>query len=140
MAHSGPVIIIEDDGDDEAILKEVLEELKVKNKVVCFKTSEDAWQYLKTTSERLFIIFCDINLPKQNGLDFKKQIDHDPQLRKKSIPFIFYSTTANQISVDEAYTKMTVQGFFRKGNNYKEIKDLVKIILDYWFHCRHPNK
>jgi len=101
MAQSGPVIIIEDDVDDEEILKEVLTELKVKNEVVCFEVCPDAWTFLKTTTERPLIIFCDINLPKQNGLDFK-QIDEDAELRKKSIPFIFYSTSADQATVNEA--------------------------------------
>jgi CheY-like chemotaxis protein len=140
MARNGPVIIIEDDVDDEDILKEVLHELGVENKVICFELCENAWRYLKTTSDKPLVIFCDINLPKQSGLSFKKQIDEDEHLRKKSIPFVFYSTTANQQTINEAYTKMTVQGFFTKGNNYKDIKRLVKIILDYWLNCKHPNE
>jgi CheY-like chemotaxis protein len=140
MARNGPVVIIEDDVDDEDILKEVLQELKVENKVICFEDSPEAWNYLKTTTDKPLIIFCDLNLPKQTGLDFKKQIDADQHLRKKSIPFIFYSTAGSQETVDEAYTKMTVQGFFIKGNKYDEIKKLVRIILDYWLICRHPNE
>lgn len=140
MARNGPVIIIEDDVDDEDILKEVLHELKVDNKVICFEFCTDAWHYLKTTKDKPLIIFCDINLPKQSGLSFKQQIDEDKHLRKKSIPFIFYSTTASQQTIDEAYTKMTVQGFFTKGDKYADIKRLVKIILDYWLNCKHPNE
>ena len=140
MARNGPVIIIEDDVDDEDILKEVLHELGVDNKVICFKFCADAWHYFQTTPDKPLVIFCDINLPKKSGLSFKQQIDEDEYLRKKSIPFIFYSTTASQQTINEAYTKMTVQGFFTKGDNYKDIKKLVKIILDYWLNCKHPNE
>jgi two-component SAPR family response regulator len=140
MARTGPVIIIEDDVDDEAILKEVLAELKVNNKVVCFEISSDAWEYLKTTNEKPLIIFCDINLRQQNGLEFKKQIDADEHLRKKSIPFVFYSTSVKQDQVDEAYIKMTTQGFFKKPSTYEEIKKLIKVVLDYWLRCKHPNE
>jgi hypothetical protein len=34
---------------------------------------------------------------------------------------------------------MTIQGFFKKGSEYKEMKNLIRIILDYWRACRHPN-
>lgn len=57
------------------------------------------------------IILCDINLPGQTGLQFKKQIDNDDELRQQSIPFVFISTNASREPVTEAYTKMTVQVF-----------------------------
>jgi CheY-like chemotaxis protein len=140
MAKQGPIIIIEDDADDEEILKEVLQELKMDNRVICFEACSEAWDYLKTTTDRPLIIFCDINLPKQSGLSFKKQIDEDDQLRQKSIPFVFYTTSINQQDIDEAYSKMTVQGYFQKASNYKDIKRTIKVVLDYWALCKHPNE
>jgi CheY-like chemotaxis protein len=140
MARSGPIVIIEDDVDDEHILKEVLSDLEMKNKVICFEDCSKAWDYLKITHDKPLIIFCDINLPKQSGLSFKKQIDADPQLRERSIPFVFYTTGIDQKNIDEAYTKMTVQGYFQKPANYNEIKKTIKVILDYWKICKHPNE
>lgn len=96
-------------------------------------------EYLKLTTEHPFVIFCDVNLPGQNGIEFKKNLDADPYLRKKSIPFIFYSTSADARSVNEAYTKMTIQGFFQKKDDYNDIKNDIRIILDYWKVCKHPN-
>jgi response regulator RpfG family c-di-GMP phosphodiesterase len=139
MARSGPIIIIEDDVDDEQMLKEVLGELEMKNKVICFEDCSPAWDYLKTTTDKPLIIFCDVNLPKQSGLSFKKQIDADSQLRERSIPFVFYTTGIDQKNINEAYTKMTVQGYFQKPANYNEIKKTIKVILDYWKLCKHPN-
>jgi CheY-like chemotaxis protein len=78
-------------------------------------------------------------MPGINGLEFKRQIDADPVLRKKSIPFIFYSTAALQKDVNEAYTELTIQGFFIKGNDYNKTKALIRTIIDYWKNCIHPN-
>jgi CheY-like chemotaxis protein len=139
MAKKGPIVIIEDDTEDEEIFKDILEELKISNKIIWFTDPHKAFDYLKTTREQPFIIFSDINLPKQNGVEFKRRIDEDKQLRKKSIPFIFYSTFVGQEIVNKAYTQMTVQGFFRKGTSYKEIKSDIKMIIDYWQVCNHPN-
>jgi CheY-like chemotaxis protein len=136
---SGPIIVVEDDADDVAIMEEILKELLVTNKLNWFSKADDAFQYLKTTAEQPFIIFSDINLPGHNGIEFKRRIDNDPQLRRKSIPFVFYSTTTDQYAINEVYTQMTVQGFFQKGSSYNDIKNDIRLILDYWRVCKHPN-
>jgi len=136
---SGPIIVIDDDADDRDIFETVLKELTVNNERVWFTNCEDAFDYLRTTSEQPFIIFCDVNIPGLTGMEFKRQIDTHPQLRKKSIPFIFYSTSINQHTVNEAYTQMTVQGFFQKKDRYDDVKRDIKLMLDYWEECRHPN-
>lgn len=139
MAKSGPIVVIEDDPDDKEILEDVLNDLNIPNKLIWFTNGPTAFRYLKTTPEQPLLILSDVNLPIQSGIEFKWQIDNDPELRRKSIPFIFFSTSVDQHAVTEAYTKMTVQGFFQKPANYEEIKRVVKLIVDYWKVCRHPN-
>ena len=136
---SGPIIVIEDDADDKDIFEEIIMELNIVNEAIWFSNSIDAWHYLKTTTQQPFIIFCDINLPKQNGIDFKKQLDGDKELREKSIPFVFYSTSVDPRAVKQAYTEMTVQGFFQKKSTYNELKETIKLIVAYWEECKHPN-
>ncbi len=135
----GPIIIIEDDRDDKDLLEEVLKELNISNKLVWFKNNGDAFQYLKTLTEPPFLIISDVNLPGQSGIEFKKQLDEHEELKKKSIPFIFYSTSADPRYVNDAYLNMTVQGYFKKENSYQEIKNTLKLILEYWRVCKHPN-
>jgi len=139
MPKSGPIIIIEDDPDDEGIMEEIIKELNFTNKLVYFTNSTDAFDYLKTTSDQPFIIFCDVNIPDQTGIEFKRQIDEHKELKKKSIPFVFYSTSVDPSFVNEAYTQMTVQGFFKKENSYEEIKKSLSVIFDYWQLSKHPN-
>jgi CheY-like chemotaxis protein len=135
----GPIMIIDDDVDDHCILKDALEELGVPNPVICFDGCEPAMAYLLRNETQPFFIICDINLPRQTGLEFKRQIDTSPALRRRSIPFIFYSTFAGQEIVNEAYMNLTVQGFFRKSISYEDIKDDLRAIITYWSKCVHPN-
>lgn len=139
MAEHGPIVIVEDDIDDQEIIEEVLKELKVDNKRIFFGLCEQALNYLKTTSDSPFIILCDINLPQLNGLDFKRMTDADPYLRQKSTPFIFFSTAATEPTVTEAFTKMAVQGFFQKKGSVEEIKKALTIIIEYWKLSKQPN-
>ena len=107
--------------------------------MVLLDNCNDALNYLKTTADQPFVIFCDVNMPGLSGIEFKRRIDDDQQLRRKSIPFVFYSTSVDQKTVNEAYTQMTVQGFFQKKNSIEAIKNAIRLILDYWSECKHPN-
>jgi CheY-like chemotaxis protein len=135
----GPIILIEDDLDDQEIFTDAVAELGVPNELRIFNNCIDAFNYLLETTDQPFIIFCDVNLPLLNGIEFKKKIDSNDYLRRKSIPFVFYSTTVNQQAVNEAYTKLTIQGFFRKKESFSDIKSNIKTILEYWKECSHPN-
>ncbi len=136
---SGPIILVDDDIDDKAIFEDALRELGIENKLVWFDTTKAAFEYLKTTEEQPFVIISDVNMPVHSGIEFKRKIDMDPQLRDKAIPFIFYSTSVNKETVTQAYKELTVQGFFQKKNDYQEIVENIKLIIDYWGTCKHPN-
>lgn len=139
MSKNGSIILIEDDADDQEIFTEAITHIGVKNELICFSTAIEAFEFLTRTTSQPFLIFCDVNLPMQTGIEFKRQVDQDPELRKRSIPFIFYSTSVDERSVTEAYTQMTIQGFFRKESTYPGIISRLKIILDYWYGCEHPS-
>ena len=139
MSKLGPIVIVEDDLDDQEMVQEAMEELGIKNKLVFFDRAVKAFDFLKSVREQPFLILSDVNLPIQNGIEFKRQIDEDNDLRRKSIPFVFYSTAVDKNSVDTAYQELTVQGFFKKKNTYDELKKDLKLIVDYWKTCKHPN-
>ena len=137
MPKSGPIIIIEDDLDDQEILKEVFEELKVPNLLRFFNSCIDAIDYLLTTIERPFLIISDINLPSMTGIELKQQINNNVFLRKKSIPFVFLSTTPDSHAIATAYN-VWVQGYFVKPSRFSELKEMMGCILTYWKFSRHP--
>jgi CheY-like chemotaxis protein len=139
MANSGPIILVDDDTDDLEIFTDALRRIGKNHEVIWFKSSRECLIYLETTTQSPFIIFCDINMPIQSGIEFKHLIDEHPKLREKSIPFVFYSTSVDQELVTKAYTEMTVQGFFQKKSNFDEIKEVLEAIVRYWEHCCHPN-
>lgn len=138
MAQNGPIVLIEDDPDDIEVYEMIFEEFSLSKRIKVFQTAEPALNYLKTTTESPFLIICDINLPSMNGLVLKGVIMMDETLRKKSIPFVFITTSASKKEIEIAYAE-TVQGYFVKGDSYDSIKAQLKSILDYWAICRHPN-
>lgn len=137
-SKDGPLILVEDDPDDQEIIKEVLDSLGISNTLLLFSDGFQALSYLQTTTDQPFLILCDINMPKMNGLELRAEIDKDERLRKKSVPFIFFSTNASRDAVDKAYD-LTVQGYFLKRNSIQELRDTLSLIISYWSNCKHPN-
>jgi CheY-like chemotaxis protein len=125
MNKTGPIIIIEDDLDDQEILSEVFEKLAHKNEIIFFGDGEKALDYLIKTDVEPFIIFSDINMPKLNGMELREKVHQNEDLRLKSIPYLFFSTVAEQQHVIDAYSK-SVQGFFIKPSDFNELKDTIK--------------
>ena len=138
MNKGGPIIIIEDDQDDQEILRLVFKELNYKNEIIFFSDGESALAYLIATAVEPFIIFSDINMPRLNGIELRSKVHENEDLRMKSIPYLFFSTGAEQQHVVEAYSK-SVQGFFIKPFDFTEMKDLIKSIIEYWQKCVSPN-
>jgi CheY-like chemotaxis protein len=138
MNRLGPIIIIEDDPDDQEILKEVFESLAYPNEILFFFDGESALKFLTEKPIDPFIIFSDINLPKLSGMELRERIHENESLRLKSIPYLFFSTTSEQAHVIDAYSK-SVQGFFIKPNSYNEIREIIKIVVAYWSKCVAPN-
>lgn len=138
MNKGGPIIIIEDDIDDQEILTEVFKDIDCKNEIIFFSDGEQALDYLTSTEIEPFIIFSDINMPKLGGMELREKIHENEDLRLMSIPYLFFSTSAEQKHVIDAYSK-SIQGFFVKPTSYKDIKEVIRTIVSYWEACVSPN-
>jgi CheY-like chemotaxis protein len=138
MNKSGPIIIIEDDIDDQDILGEIFKELNYKNELIFFADSIKALAYLTETDIEPFLVLSDINMPKLNGLELREKIHNNEDLRLKSIPYLFFSTSAEQRHVIDAYSR-SIQGFFVKPNSYEKLKTIIVKIVEYWQECESPN-
>ena len=138
MPKSGPIIVVEDDSDDQELLKEVFEDIQISNQCIFFNTCHQVLAYLLITTDKPLIIISDINLPMMTGLQLRREINENEFLRRKSIPFIFLTTNSDKKTIQQAY-EMMVQGYFVKPSNIREIKEMMKMIIDYWKICKHPN-
>lgn len=135
---SRPIIIVEDDLDDQEIMQEVLNDLQVGYRIDFYTHAQELLDYLYTTNEQPFLILSDVNLPSMNGLELRKIISENEYLRLKSIPFVFLSTSCDEYAVKEAYN-LTVQGYFVKQHSIPDIKATMKLIIEYWEKCEHIN-
>ncbi len=138
MSKKGAILLVEDDLDDQEMIIDLIKGLDINNPILCFENGLEALNYLSAATEQPFLILCDINMPKMGGLELRHRINENEMLKRKSIPFIFLTTTANPSTVKEAY-EMSVQGFFEKSKGIIEFKTLLTHVYNYWHTCKHPN-
>jgi CheY-like chemotaxis protein len=135
---NGPIIVIEDDADDQDLLTEVFQKLNYRNKVIFFGDGQEALDYLHLNQEPPFLILSDINMPRLDGFALRAKLKMDARLSNKCIPYLFFSTAANQKAVIDAYSQ-SVQGFFVKQNSMAELEKTISAIMEYWRRCAAPN-
>lgn len=86
MTNQKRILIVEDNDISGVLLQEVLKELGYIN-VSLAKNGKEA---IELFSDKLDLIFMDINLPDTNGIELTKIFQK--MHRKKDIPIICYST------------------------------------------------
>ena len=107
---NGPIIIIEDDADDQDFLTEIFQKLNYQNKILFFCDGQEALDHINATDELPFLILSDINMPKLNGFALREKLKTDAKLSNKCIPYLFFSTASNQ-GCHRCVYSLSVQGF-----------------------------
>ena len=139
MQKSGPIIVIEDDLDDQDILQEIFRKLDYPNEVRFFADGYKALDFIQDTNVQPFLILSDINMPKLNGFELRRKIHNNEELRIRCIPYLFFTSGADRKAVTDAYS-MSAQGFFIKPSRLEQLESTIRKIVEYWMECYAPNQ
>jgi CheY-like chemotaxis protein len=139
MQKAGPIIVIEDDLDDQDVLHEIFNVLNYANEVIFFEDGYKALEYIVSTDVQPFLILSDINMPKIDGFELRRKIHNNEELRIRCIPYLFFTSGVNRKAVYDAYA-MSAQGFFIKPSNMEHLQNTIKKIVEYWQECYAPSQ
>ncbi len=138
MNANGPIIVIEDDLDDQELMTQAFNNLGYTNVLSFFNNGQEALDYLNKSEVIPFLILSDINMPKVDGFELRKKIRLDQRLEMKCIPYLFFTTASSQRAVIDAYST-SAQGFFVKENTMTGLEQTLDVIIKYWSKCASPN-
>ena len=130
MKKEGPIIVIEDDADDQEFFKEVLSSL-VPNEIVIIGDSTTVVDYLLKEDCHPFLIISDISMPKMNGFEVRDAMLQEPKIVEKKIPFLYFTSAWNEFTSEEAF-KRPINGFFHKPNSLGKLAEVLNDLIDYW--------
>ena len=136
MNKSGPIVIIDDDTDDQELLRELFSDLKLNNEVCIFPDGESAIEFLSTSDAHPFLIVSDIKMPKMDGFELRNLLSSISETLRLT-PFVFFTTGSTPQVLNHAYS-LSVQGIFQKPVRYAHWKETVQNIIQYWSSCMTP--
>jgi len=119
------LLYVDDDEEDIEIFIEAVKETDPLAKCLIAQNGKQAMDILHAELIPDFI-FLDINMPVINGKVILAEIRRHKKF--KEIPVIMYSTTMNEIEIEE-YKQMGANQFLIKHNQFQHLVDAVTEIL-----------
>jgi CheY-like chemotaxis protein len=128
------ILIVEDNAGDLRLIRDVLHDSKVSNKINSVRDGEEALEYIfkkgrhvdKATPD---LIILDLNLPRKDGREVLAEIKSDPQLKK--IPVVVMTMSQSEEDILKAYN-LHANCFVTKPIDLDQFIKVVKSIEDFW--------
>ncbi len=139
---SGPILLVEDNPDDELLTIRALKNANVTNEIVVARDGAEALDYIFGTgacAERgpltPAIILLDIKLPKLDGLEVLERIRGDE--RTRLLPVVMLTSSDEERDVVRSY-ELGVNSYVRKPVEFGAFSEAVKRLGLYWLLLNEP--
>lgn len=125
-----PILLVEDDYGDVALVKRAFKDLQVGNPVLHKADGKEALDYLrKEDTEKPCLILLDLNMPRMGGLEFLKVVKADGTLKR--IPVVILTDATDKDEIVECF-EFGVAGYVVKPVDSKEFAQAISTIDTYW--------
>ena len=133
-----PILLAEDDPDDQAFAREALVAARLVNRMYLVEDGEELLSYLRrngdysdpASSPRPGLILLDLNMPRKGGLEALQEIKSDPALR--TIPVVVLTTSGVDEDIARSY-ELGVNSFIRKPVTFEGLVEAIRSLGRYWF-------
>ena len=116
-------LLADDDKDDCAFFKDVLEELPITTNLCIVHDGEQLMQLLAERTGHLpQVLFLDLNMPRKNGYECLSEIKRNNKL--KQLPVIIFSTSFEEKEVNRLY-ETGAHYYIRKPADFSELKKVI---------------
>jgi len=129
--------MVEDNMDHAELMIDAFRDFNIKNTINHVVDGEQAIAYLNNVppyndkSKYPFpnIIFLDLRMPRQGGIETLKMIKADKLL--KHIPVVMISTSKTEVEIQECY-RLGASGYVSKPLKFEEFSKKIKELNYYW--------
>jgi len=143
MITERPILLIEDNPDDEALALRAFGKNAVTNPVIVVRDGVEAIDYLfGADAEGLsgrnpmpVVILLDLKLPRIDGLEVLRRIRADESTAL--LPVVVLTTSSEPRDIQQAY-QLGANSYIRKPVDYQDFMKSVNAILHYWLELNQP--
>lgn len=130
-------LMVEDNIDHAELMLDAFHEFNIKNAIDHVLDGEQAIAYLKNQAPyedkekypRPDIVFLDIRMPRQGGIETLKIIKQDMEIR--DIPVVMISTSTTAPEIKECY-RLGASGYVTKPLKFEEFSKKMIELNYYW--------
>lgn len=132
MQDHRQIIVIDDDADDQFMLRRAFEATEMRHPVTFIPNGKQAIDYFFQDSgdcRLASLIILDLFLPDIHGLELLRRLRTNKATRH--IPIIVLTQSNEDQHIIESY-QYGANSYIQKGPNYKQFQDKVTCITRYW--------
>lgn len=134
---SGPILLIEDNQDDEALTIRALRKNNIANEVIVAHDGVEALDYLFGTGAHAGrdlgtmpqVILLDLNLPRIGGLEVLRRMRADD--RTKWLAVVVLTSSKEDEDIINSYSS-GANSYVRKPVDFAQFTEAVKMLGLYW--------
>jgi two-component system response regulator len=137
-----PILLVEDNADDEALTLRAFAKNKITNPVVVVRDGAEALNYLFRTGlyvdlpdKRPQLVLLDLKLPKVDGLEVLRRIRADP--RTAVLPVVILTSSRQERDVVEGY-RSGCNSYVRKPVDFDQFIEAARQLGLYWLILNEP--
>jgi CheY-like chemotaxis protein len=131
------ILLVEDNPDDAALIRRVLEKHSVANRIVEVHDGVEALDYLFGTGahagrdlrQQPQLVLLDLKLPKVDGLEVLRRVRNDPRTRLQ--PVVILTSSKEEKDIVNGYA-LGANSYVRKPVDFTEFSEAIRQLGFYW--------
>ena len=143
MTDQRPILLVEDNPDDEALTLRAFAKNKIANPVIVARDGVEALDYLFGTGSHAgrdlrimpAVVLLDLKLPRVDGLEVLRRVRADA--RTALLPVVVLTTSKEQQDIHEAYS-LGANSYIRKPVDFERFIYAVGQLGLYWLSLNEP--
>ena len=143
MATDRPILLVEDNPDDEALTLRAFNKNRIANLVIVARDGVEALDYLfgsgphagRDLTVMPAVVLLDLKLPRIDGLEVLRRIRADE--RTRLLPVVILTTSKEQQDIFEAYS-LGANSYIRKPVDFEKFIYAVGQMGMYWLALNEP--
>lgn len=141
MSIHRPILLVEDNPDDEALTLRAFTKNHISNPVVVVRDGVEALHYLHGSTAHPAagatpaLVLLDLKLPRIDGLEVLRQLRADP--RTRFLPVVILTTSKERQDIEDGY-QCGANSYIRKPVDFDKFIQAVGQLGLYWLVLNEP--
>lgn len=135
MNTSRPIVLVEDNPDDETLILRALRRGGIANEIQVARDGEEALNILLSDVPLPTVVLLDIKLPKIDGLEVLRRLRASD--RTRLLPIVILTSSSEERDIIDSYN-LGANSYVRKPVEVAKFNDAVTQLGLYWVLINEP--